>query len=204
MMVAGCGLIDQAVAASLGPGSVSALSYGQKFSVTLAAVAGTGWATALLPVFARFAAQERWDALRNSVRLHLGLALVLLSLASAAMMWGSAELVRLMFQRGQFGPSEAAAVTGIQQVTLALVPIAVTLTIAQRLATALGAAHLVFRAGVAATVANIVCDFLLPRWFDVRGVAMAAWVGHTVFLVMLVALLYAKDRRLFVAGDARG
>lgn len=202
MMVAGCGLIDQAVAASLGPGSVSALSYGGKFAVTLMAVAGTGWATALLPEFSRFVAQQRWSALRRVVRLHLGLALTLLTTASVVMMWGSAELVRWMFQRGQFGPSEAVLVTGIQQVTLAVVPIAVTLTIAQRLATAIGASHLVLRAGVFATVANVAGDLLLPRWFGVRGVAMASCAGHAMFLVVLLALLYARDRRLFVASEA--
>jgi putative peptidoglycan lipid II flippase len=203
MMVAGCGLIDQAVAASLGPGSVSALSYGGKFAVTLIAVAGTGWATALLPEFSRFVAQQRWGALRRVVRLHLGLALTVLSAAAVVMMWGSAELVRWMFQRGQFGPSEAATVTGIQQVTLLLVPVAVTLTIVQRLATALGASHLVLRAGVVATVANIAGDLSLPRWFGVRGVAMASCAAHALFLIVLLVLLYARDRRLFVAGEAR-
>ncbi len=198
MMLAGCGLVDQAVAASLGPGSVSALSYGQKFAVTLIAVAGAGWATALLPEFSRFVAQRHWDALRKSVRLHFGLALFLLTIAAVLMMWGSAELVRWMFQRGQFGPEEAATVTGIQQVTLAMVPIAVTLTITQRLATALGASHLVLRAGVMATVANLFGDVILPRWWGVRGVAMASCAAHAVFLIGLLALLYMKDRRLFV------
>jgi putative peptidoglycan lipid II flippase len=196
VIVASCGLIDQAVAASLGPGSVSAFSYGLKVTVTLITVAGTGWATALLPEFSKFAAQGQWDALRKSVRLHMWLAFVLLTVVVAPLAWGSADLVRLMFQRGQFGPAEAAAVTGIQQISLMLVPIAVTLMIAQRLATAVGASNLVLRAGVAATAANIAGDFLLPRWFGVRGVAMAALVGHAVFLVALLALLSRWGRLL--------
>lgn len=202
MMVAACGLIDQAVAASLGTGNVSALSYGQKFAVTLIAVAGTAWATALLPEFSRFVTEKRWDALRKSVRLHLGLALALLTVVAMVLAWGSAPLVRWMFQRGEFGPQEAAVVTGIQQVTLMLVPVAVALTIAQRLATAIGASHLVLRAGVAATIANIAADFVLPRWFGVRGVAMAPLVSHSVFLMGLLVLLFAWNRRLFVADDA--
>jgi peptidoglycan biosynthesis protein MviN/MurJ (putative lipid II flippase) len=156
-----------------------------------------------LPEFSRLAAQKRVDALRRSLRLHLGLALTLLSAAAAVMMWGSAELVRWMFQRGQFGAAEAASVTGIQQVTLVLVPIAVALTISQRMATAIGASHLILRAGIGATVANMVGDLLLPRWFGVRGVAMAYCAAYAVFLIGLLVLLYLRERRLFLVGESR-
>ncbi|MEI9811451.1 MAG: lipid II flippase MurJ [Acidobacteriota bacterium] len=202
MMVAGCGLVDQAVAASLGPGSVSTLSYGQKFASVLIAVAGTAWGTALLPEFSRLATAERWNTLRRMVRLHFLLALVLLTGAAIVMAWGSAELVRLMFQRGQFGPAEAVRVTEIQQVTMLLVPFAVTLMIMQRLATALSAAHLILRAGVAATAVNIAGDLLLPHWWGVRGVALASFAGHAIYLLGLLVLLYLKERRVFFAAEA--
>jgi Na+-driven multidrug efflux pump len=62
---------------------------------------------------------------------------------------------------------------------------------------------LVLRAGVAATIANVAGDLSLPRWFGVRGVAMASCGAHAVFLVALLGLLYARNRRIFVASEAR-
>jgi Na+-driven multidrug efflux pump len=88
-------------------------------------------------------------------------------------------------------------VAGIQRFALLIVPFAVMLLIAQRLATALSATGLILRAGVVAMVANIAGDFLLPRWFGVSGVALASCCGHAVYLLGLLWLLYAKEPRLF-------
>ncbi|MEO8099393.1 MAG: lipid II flippase MurJ [Acidobacteriota bacterium] len=203
MITAGCGLVDQAVAGSLGSGSVSALSYGTKFGAVLIAVGGTGMATAVLPEFSRLVSQERWQALRRAVWAHAGLALLLLIPVTAAFMWWSADVVRWMFQRGEFTATDAALVTQIQRFSLLQVPLAVTLMILQRLVTALAASPLILRAGVAAMVANVVGDMTLPRIMGVRGVALAAAIAQAVFLIGLLALLYAKEPRLFRRAEGR-
>ncbi|MEP6963525.1 MAG: lipid II flippase MurJ, partial [Acidobacteriota bacterium] len=143
IITAGCGLVDQAVAGSLGSGSVSALSYGTKFGTVLIAIGGTGMATAVLPEFSRLVSQERWQALRRAVWGHAGIALLILTPVTAAFILWSADVVRLMFQRGEFTASDAALVTQIQRFSLLQVPVAVTLLILQRLVTALAASSLI-------------------------------------------------------------
>ncbi|MEO5922583.1 MAG: lipid II flippase MurJ [Bryobacteraceae bacterium] len=197
LIVAGCGLVDQAVAGSLGSGSVSALSYGVKYAAVLIAIGGTGMATAVLPEFSRLVTLERWTDLRRALRMHVGVAMLVMIPLTAAFIWWSEDVVRLTFQRGVFGPQEARVVTGIQQFSLLLVPFAVMLLIAQRLATALSATGLILRAGVAAMAANIAGDLLLPRWFGVRGVALASCIAHVVYLAGLLLLLHAREPRLF-------
>jgi putative peptidoglycan lipid II flippase len=197
LIVSGCGLVDQAVAGSLGTGSVSALSYGVKYAGVLIAIGGTGMATAVLPEFSRLVTLGRWTELRRALRVHVGVAMAVMVPVTAGFIVASEWIVRVTFQRGEFGPEEAALVTGIQQFSLLIVPFAVMLLIAQRLATALSATGLILRAGVAAMVANITGDVLLPRWFGVSGVALASWMGHVVYLVGLLGLLYAKEPRLF-------
>jgi putative peptidoglycan lipid II flippase len=200
LIVAGCGLVDQAVAGSLGSGSVSALSYGVKYAAVLIAIGGTGMATAVLPEFSRLVSLERWTELRRALRMHVGVAMLVMLPATAAFIWWSDVVVRLTFQRGEFGPPEALVVTGIQRFSLLLVPFAVMLLIAQRLATALSATGLILRAGVAAMIANIAGDLLLPRWFGVSGVALASCIAHVVYLTGLSLLLYSKEPRLFRRG----
>jgi putative peptidoglycan lipid II flippase len=197
LMVAGCGLVDQAVAGSLGTGSVSALSYGVKYASVLIAIGGTGMATAVLPEFSRLVTLERWTELRRALRMHVGVAMAVMAPVTAAFIWWSADVVRLTFQRGEFGAADAALVTGIQRFALLIVPFAVMLLIAQRLATALSATGLILRAGVVAMLVNIGGDFLLPRWFGVSGVALASGIGHAVYLFGLLWLLYLKEPRLF-------
>lgn len=197
LIVSGCGLVDQAVAGSLGTGSVSALSYGVKYAAVLIAIGGTGMATAVLPEFSRLVTQGRWTELRRALRLHAGVAMaVMLPVTLAFYVW-SDWVVRVTFQRGEFGAEEALLVTGIQRFALWIVPVAVMLLIAQRLATALSDTGLILRAGVAAMAANIAGDFLLPQWFGVSGVALASFSGYTVYLTGLLILLYRKEPRLF-------
>jgi len=197
LIVAGCGLFDQAVAGSLGTGSVSALSYGVKYAAVLISVGGMGMATAVLPEFSRLVSLERWTELRRALRVHVGVSMLVMIPVTAAFIWWSDVVVRLTFQRGEFGPDEAAVVNGIQQFSLILVPFAVTLMIAQRLATALGATGLILKAGIAAMAANIAGDLLLPRWYGVSGVALASCIAHIVYLAGLLILLYRQEPRLF-------
>lgn len=184
-ITAGCGLMDQAFAAALGSGNVAALTYGVKFTSVVVAVGGIGMATAVLPEFSRLAAQARWSSLGQALRLHLGVATGLLIPLTAVLIWSSPTLVRVFYQRGEFGPEEAAVVTGIQRYSLLQAPVAVALLILQRLVTAVGAAPLVLRAGLAGLVVNLAGDVLLPRWMGLDGVPVASLAGQTVVLLML-------------------
>ncbi len=196
-ITAGCALVDQAVAGALGSGSVAALSYGVKVAGVLIAVGGTGMATAVLPEFSRLVSQGRWDALRHALRLHVGVAMAVMIPVTVLLMWGSAQVVRVIYQGGQFDATAAAVVSQVQWFSLLMVPFAVVLLIAQRLSTALGASGLILRAGFVAMLVNVTGDWLLPRWFGVGGVGLASALGHIVFMAGLVALLYLKEPRLF-------
>ena len=87
MFAALCPLIDQAVAGSLGSGSVSALAYGTKLASVLAAISATAIATAVLPEFSRLAAQHDWSHLRHTVRVHSAVITLLALPAVAAIIW---------------------------------------------------------------------------------------------------------------------
>ena len=197
LIVAGCGLVDQAVAGSLESGSVSALSYGVKFAAVLIAIGGTGMATAVLPEFSRLISLGHWPELRRSVRMHAGVAMLIMVPVTIALIWWSADVVRVTFQRGEFGPAEALVVTEIQRYSLLLVPSAVLLLIAQRLATALSATPLILQAGIASMCCNVAGDLLLPRWMGVSGVALSSFIAYTVYLAGLLLLLYHREPRLF-------
>jgi putative peptidoglycan lipid II flippase len=196
--VAGCVLVDQAVAAALGPGNVSALSYAIKTSTVLVAVGGAGMATAVLPEFSRLVSEQRWDRLRRTLRTHIGVSMLVIVPVTAVLIGWSAGLVRVLFQRGAFSLQDAVVVAGIQNWYLLQVPFAICLLIVQRLATALSATGLVLQAGLAAMVCNIAGDLLLPRWWGVAGISLASCIGHAVFLLVLTGLLCRRFPRVLL------
>ena len=196
-ITAGCGLVDQAVAGALGSGSVSALSYGVKVGGVLVAVGGTGMATAVLPEFSRLVSENRWDALRHAMRVHTGAAMAVMVPVTALVMWFSTAVVRLLYQGGQFDEAATILVAEVQRYSLMVVPFGVVLLIAQRLATAVGLSGMILRAGFLGMLVNIAGDLLLPRWIGVAGIALASTLAHSVFMAVLIILLYWKEPRLF-------
>src|SRR5262249_60808027 len=60
------GLVDQSMAAMLGPGSVSMLNYGNKISAVVVSLGAVGVSTAVLPQFSRMAAGRDWSGGRQA------------------------------------------------------------------------------------------------------------------------------------------
>jgi putative peptidoglycan lipid II flippase len=58
-------LVDQAIASSLGDGSVSVLYYGNRLVALVTGVLGVAIGTAVLPYFSRQSAQQDWQAWRG-------------------------------------------------------------------------------------------------------------------------------------------
>ena len=80
-MMAGCLLmgatpvVDQFMAAMLGSGNVSALSYGSKVPAALLAIGATALSTATLPYFSRMAADSDWQGCRHTLKRYSALML---------------------------------------------------------------------------------------------------------------------------------
>ena len=70
-------LVDQAMAAMLGPGSVSTLNFGNKVvSFLLTVGSATALGTAVLPHFSRMVAQSDWLEVRHTLRTYVRLILL--------------------------------------------------------------------------------------------------------------------------------
>ena len=197
MLAALCPLIDQAVAGSLGSGSVSALAYGTKLATVLAAISATAIATAVLPEFSRLAALHDWSHLRHTVRVHSAVIALLALPGTAAIIWFSAPIVRTFFEGGAFDSSATRVVTGVQQFALLQVPFAILFVVVGRLAVAVSATAVMIRASLITLVATAVGDLVLARTMGIAGIPLAGALAHTIALASLVYLLYLREPRLF-------
>jgi putative peptidoglycan lipid II flippase len=197
MFAALCPLIDQAVAGSLGSGSVSALAYGTKLGSVLAAISATAIATAVLPEFSRLAAQHDWSHLRHTVRVHSAVIAVVAVPAVAVIIWLSAAIVRTFYQGGAFDASATRVVTSVQQFALLQVPFAILFVVAGRLAVAVSATAVMIRASLITVAATAVGDLILARTMGIAGIPLAGALAHAIALTSLVSFLYRREPRLF-------
>ena len=101
-------LINTVIASFLGGGSVSYLYYADRLVEFPQGVFGIAIATAVLPTLSEHAARRDTEAVRHTLSFALRLA-AFIGLPAAIGLWVLREpIVRLLYQRGQFGPTEAA------------------------------------------------------------------------------------------------
>ncbi|WP_207480597.1 murein biosynthesis integral membrane protein MurJ [Arenibaculum pallidiluteum] len=194
-------LFVNVVLASLLPaGAVSALYYADRLNQLPLGVIGTAVGTALLPVLARRAAAGDRDGLRAHLSRGLEFGIVLGLPAAIALAMLAEPIIRVLFERGAFGPAETRATAAALAAYAAGIP-------AYVMAKVLGAAFFArhdtaspVRAAAAAAMANAGLGLALSGPLGTTGIALAtglsAWVN-------LGVLALALRRRGWLDLDAR-
>jgi putative peptidoglycan lipid II flippase len=191
-------LVDQAMAAMLGPGSVSTLNYGGKLVAAVTTLGSIALATAALPHFSLLVAKKDWTAIeetlqqgkRTTVWLGVPATLVLIVL--------SPLLIRVWFEHGAFTSSDTAVVSQVQALLLIQIPFFMIGILYVRLLSALRASSALLVGSMLNFTVNIALNALLMRFLGVRGIALST---SLVYLVSLIYLRKAARVRLGRAGS---
>jgi len=189
-------LVSQAMAAMLDPGSVAALSYGNKVTTVLVGIGATAVSTAFLPYFSRMVVGEDWPEIRHTLLLYSGL-LVLVSIpVSGLLMYFSEQVASLLFQRGAFTESDAKLVGQVQAVSVVqLAPYLVGILYV-RFITAIRCTHVMVWGNVLNFVVGIGLNYVLMKHLGVVGIALATSVMYLVscgFLILVSQFLLRKS-----------
>jgi putative peptidoglycan lipid II flippase len=195
VIVCGAALIDQAMAATLGAGSVSALTYGNKLANVALSIGAAALGTAVLPHFSRMITARDGVGLRNTLMTFSGLVAVATVPAVIFLAWLSEPLVRLFFQRGAFTAAETQIVATVQTCSLVQIPFAVLLGMAVKLASSLKANRLMLQTALLSIVVNVAGDIVLMRWIGVAGIALAGALVHASALLLLSMALWRQLRK---------
>lgn len=180
LLAAGKVLVDEFMAATLGPGSVSALDYGTRLTAVIVSIAGTALGTAALPHLARTASARDWKSLRGIVTFY-GVGTVLCGAAlSALLILFSPPLVRLVLQRGALGGDAAVLVTRVQQLSLLQLPVAVLQVLFIRLAASLEASWVLLPMSALGLVVNVAANYALMGPLGLPGIALSGLITQSV------------------------
>lgn len=186
-------VVDPIVAAGLGSGTVAALSYASRVLALFAAVGTTVVSRALLPVLSGAVAEGR-EAAASALAWRWAAAVftggAVLAAVGAAL---APALVRVLFERGAFGPQDTEAVAellrwGLPQLPFFFAGVALVQWLSSR-------QRFTAIAAVAALclVAKLAANAVLVPEFGARGL-MAATVAMYAMSATVLAVLAARSR----------
>jgi putative peptidoglycan lipid II flippase len=208
LIMSATNIVDQAMAASLGSGAVSTLSYGKKLVSFIISVISLALSTAALPLFSRLVAQNDWKALRRVLRFTIAAVVALAVPGTLMLIYASQPLVRLLFQRGSFTAVDTLLVSKVQQFHLIHVPLYIVGILGVRLLSALSRNHLLILVSSVNLVVDFASNYILMRYFGVAGIALSSTMVYTVAVAIvfyfLLRIMKAEEDKVGQPTDTHG
>ena len=188
-------LVSQAMAAMLDPGSVAALSYGNKITTVLIGVGATAVSTAFLPHFSWMVVGEDWHGIKHTLMLYSGLLMLVSIPVCILLMHYSEQLVALLFQRGAFTEADTRLVGNVQAVSLLqLAPYLIGILYV-RFITAIRCTHVMVWGNVLNLVVCVSLNYVLMKHLGVVGIALATSAMYFVSCGFLIAVSWFLLRK---------
>lgn len=182
-------IVDQAMASTLGPGSVAELTYGSRFVVLFLSVGALAVGTAVLPFFSEAVASRDFQLIRASIARYAALIAVLTIPITIVVATFSRQLTAATYQRGAFTAADAAAVAHVQRLFILQLPFYVIGILLVRLIAALAANGFLMIGALVNVVVNIGGNFLLMSYLGVAGIALATALMYAVSALYLALVL---------------
>jgi putative peptidoglycan lipid II flippase len=199
LLMSGTNMVDQAMAAMLPRGSVTALNYGNKLVAVVLSIAGTTVATSFLPYFSRMVAQQDWNGLPHTLKTFVRLAIAVCLPVTLLLVVFSHELVHLLYERGAFTPGDTDIVARVQSAYVLQIPSFVAGIIGVRLLTALRRNQDIMRINAISLVLNATADYLLMRVFGVPGIALATALVYLCSASLIFYCVFIQLRKVRAA-----
>jgi putative peptidoglycan lipid II flippase len=192
--------VNTVLATQEGTGAVSWLNYAFRLMYLPTGLFGVSIATAIVPAVSRHAAQHDEAAVRSTLADGLSLMLVLNVPATVGLIALSHPIVRVIFERRAFLPSDTfATAAALQYYAIGLLGYSIV-RIASPTFYALGDSRTPVQVSVAAVLVNAVLNVVLARLFGYRGLALGTSVAA---LFNAAGLLWLLRRRLDGLDDRR-
>jgi putative peptidoglycan lipid II flippase len=197
LLMSGTEVVDQAMAAMLGPGSVAALSYGNRVVSLMIGVGSLALSTAIFPHFSRMVAANDWNGVRSTVRVYARLIILITVPATLALVYFSKPIVTLLFERGAFTAGDAQLVGQVQALYLLQAPFYFLGIMGVRLLSALKKNHILMGISAVNLFTNIVANYVFMRYLGLKGISLSTSVVYFIS----AGLIYLSLRSRLRGGD---
>ncbi len=182
-LMGGTDLVNQSMAAALGPGSVAALNYGNKVINLILSIGTMALGSAVLPYFSKMIAAGDWEELIHTLKTYSRLILVVVIPLTFLVIVFSKPIVQVIFERGAFTGSDTLLVSRIQAMYALQIPFYILGVMAVRLIFAAGKNSFLIIIYFICLVANIFLNLLFTKLMGVAGIALST---SCVYLLSLI------------------
>ena len=195
--------VNTVLATGEGTGAVSWLAYAFRIMYLPIGVFGVSIATAVLPLAAQHAALEDRSAVRDAVSRGLRLMMLMNVPATLGLIVLAEPIVRVLFERGMFTPSDTAATAAaLQMYAIGLIGYS-TARIVSPVFYAFGQSRVAVGISVGSVAINMAASLILVRSMGFRGLALGTAIaavahGGIALLVLRRHLRGIDGRRLAV------
>ncbi len=186
-------LVDQSMAATLAPGSVSALSYADRIIALPLSLTTLALGTAVIPYFSKTIAQGEWTKVQHTFQYYLKLIFFTAVPLTLFLLFGSEFLVRTLFERGSFTSEDTIIVSQIQASYALQIPFYIASILVVRLVNSLGINQILAWGSAINLTVNIVANYLFLNIWGVKGIALST---SLVYLISFVFLYFFAQRNL--------
>ncbi len=199
LLISSTGLVDQAMAATLGGGNAAVFSYSSRVVAVVLSVGTMALGTAVLPYFSRMVAERDWAAIQHTLRTYTWIILAATIPLTIGLVAFSRPLVGLLFERGAFTAADTAIVGDVQAMLALQIPFYSLGILYVRLISSLKANRILMYGTVISFVLNIAGNYILKDILGVAGIALATAIVYVVSLIYLSIMLSRLLKREMAA-----
>jgi len=181
--------VSRLVGLSLNDSAVAILNLATRLMELPIGVFTLAVSTVVFPLIARHAAAGEWDALAASYRKGMRLILVINLPAAAGLALLAEPIVRVLFQRGEFGPADTAAMRPVLAIFAAGLPFLAFTTLVLRAFYAEKDTATPVRAAALSFIVNLGLSLILMGRWGTLGLAVASNLALAVQAVHLQGIL---------------
>lgn len=173
-------VVDQTMAAWLTAGSVAVLGYSDKVCAIILAVTAGPASDVLFPHFAELVARRDWNGLRKRLFASAGIIVSASLPMTLAMCFLAPWIVRILFERGAFGPQDTQRVAEVLRYAAFQIPFYILGTVAARIVISLQASRYMLTIAFSALFLNASLNWLFMRHLGAAGIALSTTIVHCI------------------------
>lgn len=191
-LISSAGLVDDSMAAMLSPGSVAALSYGNRIITLPINLAITALRIVVTPHFSKMVAYQNWIDLRSTLKRYLKIIFVSSLPIVVLLIFFSEPLVKIFLQRGSFTANDTALVAQIQSFFALQIPFYIGNILLVILINSLSFNRILIKLSFLNLLINISLNYFFMRWLDVKGIALSTSCVYIFSFIYLLIVIYKK------------
>jgi putative peptidoglycan lipid II flippase len=173
LLSSGVGIVDQSMAAMLEPGSVAALSYGNRIVSVIVGLTSASLSTAVIPYLSQMVAVQDWNGCRRTLQTYTRVVSFALIPVAIVLALGSRTIVRLLYQRGAFTTADTVLVSRVQAMYALQLLFCGVGMLYGRLLVAMKRNDLIMVCAVLNLTLDVVLNIVCMRYLGVAGIALS-------------------------------